>query len=99
MRHVIEWTVIAGGAHGRVLVPTNDDGGCRTMQRLEPVASHLGAHGASDRLTLVDLPRTAGSLHAALDEAVSSKVIRDVHKDFTKLPDHELPSQLEAAEW
>jgi protein required for attachment to host cells len=147
MRHHITWIVVADGARGRILVPTEDLRDYRTARSFDSAAAHAAAHelGAAkpgrvhesatrmrhtieprkdphlaakdafageiaaalndaaatrafDRLILVALPHTAASLRAALDETAASKIFREIHRDLTKVSDHDLPAHLRAAE-
>jgi protein required for attachment to host cells len=47
-----------------------------------------------DRLILVAPPETLGMLRKSLPATVSAKVVDEMHKDLTHLPNSELPSHL-----
>ena len=48
-----------------------------------------------DKLVVVASPVTLGDLRRALSEAVKAKVIAEVSKDLTKVPNHEIARHIE----
>lgn len=52
-----------------------------------------------DRLVLIAAPRMLGDLRKALSESVHSRVVAEVNKDLTKLPEAELQTELAKIVW
>ncbi len=53
------------------------------------------ARNEFDKLVVVASPVTLGDLRRALSEAVKAKVIAEVSKDLTKVPNHEIARHIE----
>ena len=52
--------------------------------------SRAAVAGAYDKLVLIAPPRTIGDLRASLDESARQRVVAEICKDLTQLPDREL---------
>ena len=67
---------------------------------IRTIAAELGAllkQGQFDQLMLVAPPGVIGELKGALSEQTAKTVVKELHKDLTKVPDYELTSHLAAA--
>jgi protein required for attachment to host cells len=61
------------------------------------VAAELAAlhgEGKFDELVLVAPPRALGEFRDCLSKPTAKAVVKELDKDLTKVPDHELPSHL-----
>ncbi len=65
---------------------------------LAAILEHELALHHYDELMLVAVPQTLGDLRSALSETVRKKVVAEVNKDLTQVPDHELGARLAALE-
>jgi protein required for attachment to host cells len=54
----------------------------------------LQKEGSFDELVLVAPPGVIRELKDALSKPVAERVVRELHKDLTKVPDHDLTSHL-----
>jgi protein required for attachment to host cells len=64
---------------------------------IRTIAAELGAllkQGQFDQLVLVSPPGVIGELKGALSEATAKSVVNELHKDLTKVPDHDLTGHL-----
>jgi protein required for attachment to host cells len=67
---------------------------------IRTIAAELGAllkQGQFDQLMLVAPPGVIGELKGSLSDATAKTVVKELHKDLTKVPDHDLTSHLAAA--
>jgi protein required for attachment to host cells len=55
--------------------------------------------GAFDRLVLVAAPRTLGDLRRALSAPVQARIVAEVDKDLTKMPEPDLQDELRKIAW
>ena len=61
------------------------------------VAAELAAlhgQGQFDELVIVAPPRVLGEFRDCLSKPTAKAVVRELNKDLTKVPDHELPGHL-----
>jgi protein required for attachment to host cells len=65
-------------------------------QEVAKALSEANAAEAFDRLILVAPPRVAAALRRVLDKPVLAKIVGELAKDLTKVPDHELGGHLDA---
>jgi protein required for attachment to host cells len=56
--------------------------------------AHLHGQEHYDQVMLVAPPGVIGELRASLSAALAKLVVKELHKDLTKVPDHELTSHL-----
>jgi protein required for attachment to host cells len=64
-------------------------------REIAKVLNEAGAAGAFDRIILAAPPHVAAALHRFLDKAVGAKIVGELPKDLTKIPDHELGRHLD----
>ncbi len=67
---------------------------------IRTIAAELGAllkQGQFDQLMLVAPPGVIGELKGALSDVTAKTVVKELHKDLTKIPDHDLTPHLTAA--
>jgi protein required for attachment to host cells len=61
---------------------------------LAEVLEHELSTHKYDELVLVAAPQTLGDLRSSLPETVRRRVVAEIDKDITHVPDHELPERL-----
>jgi protein required for attachment to host cells len=66
----------------------------RFVRQLADRLAEALAEGRFGRLVLVAPPRVLGELRAVLAEKVRATIVREVDKDLTWVPVHELPGHL-----
>jgi protein required for attachment to host cells len=90
-------TMISGGATRHAYTPHTDPHREAKRRFLISLAARLEqslAAGAFDCLVLVAPPQALGDLRAAMSAHLAERVIREIDKDLTKVPDHEIPGHL-----
>lgn len=60
---------------------------------------HAVRDGDYDRLVMIAAPRMLGDLRKCLSERVQNRVVAEVDKDLTKMPEAELKSELAKVVW
>jgi protein required for attachment to host cells len=91
-------TMVSGGARRHAYTPHTDPHREAKRDFLQGIAARLEkdvAADAFDDLVLVAPPQALGDLRSALSPHVASRVVREVTKDLTKVPDHEIPDHLD----
>lgn len=68
----------------------------RFAASMAAILNRQAKRNSFDRLVLVAPPEPLGGLRSNLDPGVRDCVVREIGKDLTSLPDHELPKRLEA---
>lgn len=90
-------TMVSGGAVRHAYTPQTDPHREAKRHFLERVAEHLKGRldaGAFDELIVVAPPQALGDLRAAFDPHLADRVVHEVAKDLTKVPDHEIAGHL-----
>jgi protein required for attachment to host cells len=67
-------------------------------REIAAVLNETGASNEFDRIVLVAQPQVAAALRARLAETVRRKIVGEIPKDLTKVPDHQLASHFEEIE-
>jgi protein required for attachment to host cells len=90
-------TMVSGGATRHAYTAHTDPHREAKRHFLKGIADRLEqgvAEGAFDQLMLVAPPQALGDLRAAIGRHVAGRVIGEVGKDLTKVPDHEIAGHL-----
>ncbi len=90
-------TMISGGATRHAYTPHTDPHREAKRRFLTSLAARLDqslAANAFDALVLVAPPQALGDLRAAMSEHLAGRVSREIAKDLTKVPVHDIPGHL-----
>jgi protein required for attachment to host cells len=94
-------TMVSGGAVRHAYSPRTDPHREAKRDFINDLARRLDedlAAGLFDKLILIAPPQALGDLREALSAPVASRVVGELHKDLTKVPDHEIPTHLAGIE-